>query len=374
MTSPVRAGFAEQRRDALLRELRAQGAVQVTEMSKKLGVSEVTLRRDVNALVDLGIADRVHGGAILRDVPARTAVRTAASGRAASSAGTPRFTIGMVVPSNNYYWPTVFADARTMADELGVRLVVRASSYDIADHQKQIAQLISQGVEALIVAPNTDAPEADRLLHWLDELDIPVVLAERTPVDPREFQRLEWAASDHAAGARLAVSHLVGLGHRRIGLFDLGTPHPTVAQLRRGWSDELLRHGISPRSQIHGSSRMFAKSDRDAFIDDVLRQCEETETTALVILPDPYAVFFAQRALERGVRIPEDLSIVAYDDEASDTADPPLTAIRPPKQHVGRLAVELAVAQLAEGSRRPPHRVSVGAQLVVRASTAAPAT
>jgi len=360
MTLPPRAGFAEQRRDELLRELRAHGAIQVTEMSKRLGVSEVTLRRDVNALVDLGIADRVHGGAILRDVP----------GRAASPrANAPRFTIGMVVPSTNYYWPTVFADARTMAEEMGVRLVVRASTYDIADHQKQIAQLMAQGVQALIVAPATDAPEADRLLHWLDRLEIPVVLAERVPVDPREFGTLEWAASDHAAGARLAVSHLVELGHERIGLFDLGASNPTVPQLRRGWSDELARHGINPRVQLQGDSRAFATEARDAAIDEALDRCAETQTTALVILPDPYAVFFAQRAVERGVRIPEDLAIIAYDDEVAHTADPPLTAIRPPKRHVGRLVVELAVAQLAEGARRPPHRVHVGAQLVVRAST-----
>jgi DNA-binding LacI/PurR family transcriptional regulator len=361
MTLPARSGFAEQRRDELLRELRAHGAIQVTEMSKRLGVSEVTLRRDVNALVDLGIADRVHGGAILRDMPARGA---------SPRANAPRFTVGMVVPSTNYYWPTVFADARTMADEMGVRLVVRASTYDIADHQKQIAQLIAQGVEALIVAPATDAPEADRLLHWLDQLEIPVVLAERVPVDPREFGTLEWAASDHAAGARLAVSHLISLGHTRIGLFDLGASNPTVPQLRRGWSDELARHGINPRVQLLGSSRPFATEDRDAAIDEALRQCVETRTTALVILPDPYAVFFAQRAVEQGVRIPDDLAIVAYDDEVAHAADPPLTAVRPPKRHVGRLAVELAVAQLAEGVRRPPHRVHVGAHLVVRASTA----
>src|SRR5690606_4121056 len=112
------------------------------------------------------------------------------------------------------------------------------------------------------------------------------------------------------------------------------------------------------------------KDGRDAAIDEVLRQCVETATTALVILPDPYAVFFAQRAVDQGVRIPEDLAIVAYDDEVAHTADPPLTAVRPPKRHVGRLVVELAVAQLAEGVRRPPHRVHVGAQLVVRASTA----
>src|SRR5690606_15634783 len=150
-------------------------------------------------LVVLGIADRVHGGAILRVVPARGS---------APRANAPRITIGMVVPSTNYYWPTVFADARTMADEMVVILIVRSSTYDIADHQIQIAQLIAQGVEALIVAPATDAPEADRLLHWLDQLELPVVLAERVPVDPREFHALEWAASDHAAGARLAVSHL----------------------------------------------------------------------------------------------------------------------------------------------------------------------
>jgi len=359
MANPTGGGFAAQRRDELLHELRAHGALQVTEMSRRLGVSEVTLRRDVNALVNTGVAERVHGGAVLRDRPAP----------ARGVGAEPRFTIGMVAPSTNYYWPTIFADARSVAAELGVQLVVRASTYAIDDHQKQIAKLVTLGVDALITAPDTDAPGADRLLRWLDELAIPVVLAERMPMDPGGYTHIEWVASDHTGGARLAVDHLVASGHHRIGLFDLGTSNPTVPQLRRGWSEQLIRHGIAPEDQLTGNSVEFVSDHRDAAIDDVLARCAETGTTALIILPDPYAVLFVQRAQDVGVRIPDDLSIVAYDDEVAHTSDPPLSAVHPPKRYIGRQAVELAVARLAEGIRRPPHRVSVGAQLVVRSSS-----
>ena len=106
-------------------------------------------------------------------------------------------------------------------------------------------------------------------------------------------------------------------------------------------------------------------------IADILRRCADTGTTALVVHSDPDAISMAQYCAERGVSIPDDLAIVSYDDEVADLAEPALTAIRPPKSHVGRLAVELMVSRLLEGSRRPTQRVLVAPELVIRNSSMA---
>ena len=87
-----------------MEELRAHGAITVRDIAAKLGVSELTIRRDVNTLADEGLVSRVHGGATLPS----PLDRSAAVGRPSAHS----YSIGMVVPSLDYYWPQVISGAR----------------------------------------------------------------------------------------------------------------------------------------------------------------------------------------------------------------------------------------------------------------------
>ena len=91
--------------------------------------------------------------------------------------------------------------------------------------------------------------------------------------------------------------------------------------------------------------------------------------TALIVHSDRGRLAVARGCADHGVSIPDDLAIVSYDDEVAHLADPTLTAVRPPKNHVGRLAVELMVSRLLDGERRPAQRVLVAPELVVRQSS-----
>jgi DNA-binding LacI/PurR family transcriptional regulator len=104
-------------------------------------------------------------------------------------------------------------------------------------------------------------------------------------------------------------------------------------------------------------------------IGEILGRCRRTKITALIVHSDPDAMSVAQYCQEHGVSIPDDLAIVSYDDEVAHLAEPALTAVRPPKSHVGRLAVELMVSRLLDGERRPSQRVLVAPELVVRQSS-----
>lgn len=92
----------------------------------------------------------------------------------------------------------------------------------------------------------------------------------------------------------------------------------------------------------------------------------------MVVHSDPDAISLVQFCAEQGIAIPQDLAIVSYDDEIAQLGEPPLTAIRPAKGHLGRMAVELLVSRLIEGSRRPAHRLLVVPELVVRSSSVRP--
>jgi DNA-binding LacI/PurR family transcriptional regulator len=354
--------FAAQRHERLLDELRRAGAVRVRELAGLLGVSELTVRRDISALAARGALTKVHGGATL---PMQAERPEPPRGRSA----TPRFTIGMVVPSLDYYWPPVVTGARTAAAAQGVQIQLRGSSYDPEEDRRQITRLIeSQQVQGLLLAPNVDSERVDGLIEWIGGLPVPTILVERqAPRWTPTTRQLEWVRSDHALGLELAVRHLVEQGHRRLGLL-LSKGSPTSVHLERGWVAACADLGIPDDFVVRESVSLDAPGHR-AIIAGVLDRCRESDTTALVIHSDPDALSVQQYCAEVGIRIPEELAVVAYDDEVANLAQPAMTAVRPPKHQVGRLAVEMMVARLVEGRRRPTQRVLVVPELVIRSSS-----
>ncbi|MDW4573687.1 substrate-binding domain-containing protein [Microbacterium sp. M3] len=359
--------FGLSRREHILDELRRTGAVRVTELARQLGVSELTVRRDIGQLADRGLVTRVHGGATLRSRLDTTV--PGAAGRAPI-----RFRVGMVVPSLSYYWPHVIIGARAAATDLGVQLVLRGASYSVDDQRRQIASLVDAGsLHGLIVAPETLEADGRALLHWLEALPIPVVLAERRAASALALTRLEWVTTDHVFGGSLAADHLASLGHRRVGILT-SAGSPTSWQLRRGWNRAVAELGLECPVDVDATLDAMDGVSREELIGDVLGRCRTTGTTALLIHNDPQAVLLQQYAHDHGWTVPDDLAIVAYDDEVAESAEPAITALRPPKQQVGRLAVETMVARLTEGARRPVQRVLLLPALLPRGSTARPAS
>ncbi|MFI5896336.1 LacI family DNA-binding transcriptional regulator [Actinoplanes sp. NPDC051513] len=331
--------FQVQRHERLLTELHTHGAVRVRELARDLGVSELTIRRDIAALAARNLVNRVHGGATL---PSRS--RPAGRPRAAVTSG---FTIGMVVPSLDFYWPPVIAGARAAAGALGVTLQLRGSSYEPDEDRRQIRRLVEAGeVRGLLLAPSLDD---DAMIDWIGGLPIPSVLVER---QPRRRHRTDWVRSDHGLGLEIAVQHLSEHGHRRIGLL-LSRGSPTSAYLRH---PDLL-------------PPVLLDDPPHRMVREVVAGCRRAGATALIVHSDPHAIAVAQACAEQGWRVPEDMALISYDDEVAHLGEPPLTAVRPPKNHVGRLAVELIVSRLLDGSQRPAQGVLVAPSLVVRQSS-----
>lgn len=342
-----------------MEELRRLGAVRVRDLAPLLGVSELTVRRDLAALADRNLLTKVHGGATLptrlAPLPRRPAVAPT------------RFTIGMVVPSLDYYWPPIVTGARAAAAALGVRIQLRGSSYDPGEDRRQIGRLVDAGqVQGLLLAPQL-ADDAG-LVDWIADLPVPTVLVERqAPRHTSTRRHLEWVRSDHALGIELAVRHLHQHGHRRIGLV-LSRGSPTSEHLAHGWEPICAELGVPADLVVRESVGLDVPGHR-AIIARVVDRCRASGTTALVVHSDPDAMSVAQYCHERGVDVPDELSLVSYDDEVAHLAEPALTAVRPPKSHVGRVAVELMVSRLIEGQRRPAQRVLVTPELMIRGSS-----
>lgn len=180
-----------------------------------------------------------------------------------------------------------------------------------------------------------------------------------------------------ANGMEQAVEHLFALGHRKIGYLYLeqervnprGLPHGSVRARRDAYLDALERRGLSP---VAGWDRF------EVHFEDYVRQfIVGTGATAIVVYDDVMSLYTIQAAHKFGIRVPEDLSIVTFNDElAARVATPPLTTIALPAAEAGAKAAELLLERLElEEEERPPSRnVVLDQKLVIRASTAPPNT
>lgn len=374
---PTRVGpppLAAERRAEVLAVVSRQGAARVTELARELGVTPVTVRRDVAELARAGLLRRVHGGVTVLDresLPVRVdepAPGTASALMPEQPAESGR--LGVLVPSLDYYWPSVVRGAEQYAGGRGRRVVLRRSSYESPDERGDVRRLVEAGCEGLLLAPNLVPGPGDLMREWLAAAPVPVVLMERSFETGAEHRPAESVITDHAGGAAMGVHHLASLGHTRIGVaLSDGSPH--WDEIRRGWHRAMGALGLSAEESVEARVPNYRAAPFIAEVDSVLDSVLRSRTTGLLLHSDREAIGFAQRAEERGVRIPGDLSLVSYDDELAPLATPALTAVRPPRGDVGRTATALLLRRLAEPDA-PTHRVLVTPTLHVRASTAPP--
>lgn len=362
--------LAVERHDRILAALRANGAMRLSDLAVSLGVTQVTVRRDVTQLADKGLLERVHGGVTLPRRATRPADGEPPLARSPFGDMAARTLIGMVTPSVDYYWPEVIQGAQLATVAAAGRLALRGSSYDPAEDRRQVARLRERGVRALLIAPSVEGKAGHDLLRWLDSLRIPVVLMERVPPPELPVLALDAVVTAHSLGAGLAVRHLVTLGHQRVGLVTGDSSHTPM--VRRGWAEAAASLGLPPAPDVNVPT--YGSPGWTGEYDALLRRCLDSGVHALLVYADREAIGVMERAHELGLAVPGDLAVVSYDDSVAAAADPPLTAVRPSRHRLGEVAVELALARAADGPDRPVHRVELWPVLMVRESCGASVT
>ncbi|HEY0187268.1 MAG TPA: substrate-binding domain-containing protein [Cellulomonas sp.] len=365
-TDPVAARRAE-----VLAAVTDRGAIRVTELAAELGVSAVTVRRAVSELAGSGQVRRVHGGAEAVEPVSPLGTGTdERPPRAADLEPLGGRTVGVLIPSLDYYWPGVVRGMQEALASHGMRMLLRGSRYDAPDELDDVARLLDSGVDGLLMAPTVQGAGGAAMRDWLATGAAPVVLVERTAAVGREHVEVESVLTDHSAGAATAVYHLASQGHVRIGIVCTEISLH-AGELRHGWAGACADLGLPttgvPDLDLPERRGPGFVAAVEAAIDTAL----STGTTALLVHSDPEAIQVAQSAIERGLRIPDDLAVVAYDDEVAAFGTPPLTAVRPPRGALGHAAVELLAARLADPAR-PVHRVTVTPTLNIRRSSVGP--
>jgi LacI family transcriptional regulator len=185
-----------------------------------------------------------------------------------------------------------------------------------------------------------------------------------------EGPRVEVVMSDNEAGARAAVEHLVGLGHRRIATITGMLDSRPGADRLRGYRTAVQAAGLAYRDEYVAYGDFYAESGREAAT-RLLALAEPP--TAIFAAADMMAIGAVLAAAELGLSVPKDVSIVGFDDiQLAPHLNPPLTTLRQDKLGLGAAAGEALIARIAGDSDRSPLR-TLPVELVVRGSTGPPA-
>ncbi|MFH9611331.1 substrate-binding domain-containing protein [Streptomyces sp. NPDC017448] len=341
---------ADERRARILAEVQRLGSVRLVSLAQRLGIPAVTVRRDVAALADAGAVRRTHGS-----------VSVATGGDHRPPDGP---LLGLLVPAAAQYFGDVIAGAREAAGARGAHLVLGISSYEASADRDQVEQLLRSGVDGLLLAPNWTPSDRPDTHAWVGELDPPTVLVERRPALDSPAAELDSVSSDHRHGVLTALRHLSSLERRRVALVarcDTWTAH----RVREGYLDGCELLGLTAEPVIDS---VGPQADPETVADQIVR-ARDRGIDAVLIHNDQDAIQLLPILRNRGLRVPEDLSVISYDDVFAALGAPPLTAVAPPKKGVGAEAVDLLLRRMADRVSPPPVRhVQLLPTLTVRAS------
>ncbi|WP_436498779.1 substrate-binding domain-containing protein [Actinokineospora sp. HUAS TT18] len=341
---------ADQRRQAILGLVRELGTVRVIDLAARLALPAVTIRRDVAVLAERGLLQRSHG---------------AVSALAEDRVQRRERVVGVLVPTVDGYFDEVIEGANEVAAKVGVRLVLSVAAYDRADDQAQVAQLLESGVEGLLLTPNFLPGSLDSTA-WVRDLPVPVVLVERHPAADSVLAELDSVASDHDHGVLVALRHFAALGHESVAL----------AARSDSWTAHAVRAAYAAGMPLAGLAEcpVIDVPDRGTDLSGVaaaIAGCAGDGVRAVLVHNDRAAIALPPLLRAHGLRVPDDLALISYDDVFAALAAPPLTAVAPPKRAVGVAAMELMVRRLSRGVESPVHHIGLLPWLRIRTSCGA---
>ena len=276
--------------------------------------------------------------------------------------------IGLLIKEiDNPYYAEVALGARAHAAEKGYTLLVASSEGEYDAERRAVELLQAKDVDGLIVTPVLDGDADLSHLFELKRRNFPFVLLEEIRGVPASLVDV-----DNTEASRAAVAHLIAHGHTRIAHFA-GPRYSTHSQQRID--------GV--HQACSGSRLIFTERDivtTGAHLKDGYRagleffrsRDADSRPTAVTCYNDLVAIGVCRALAELGLRVPDDVSVVGFDDvPLLEYLSVPLTSVRLPKFSMGEIASQMLVRQIESKALVPPQKVYLESELVVRQSTRA---
>ncbi|MEY9844499.1 DNA-binding LacI/PurR family transcriptional regulator [Streptacidiphilus sp. BW17] len=339
----------------------------LAEVARKVGVSEATVSRVLNGKP--GVSDATRRSVL-------TALDVLGYERPTQLRGVRARLVGLVVPElQNPIFPALAEVVGGALVQLGFTPVLCTRTAGGLTEAEYVTMLLDQQVSGVVFSGGLSAEEYQQLLGR----GVPVVLlnaavdyAALPPAlirDPVSGSRLGFpqVSTDDSAAVEQAFNHLWALGHRRISLLVGPADHMPSRRKAESFARLCHRTGTDHRGRI--GHALFSFEGGQAAAADLLAD----GATAVICGSDILALGAVRAARRRGLEVPQDVSVIGYDDSPfMNYTDPPLTTLRQPIDAMARAAVTLLVNQIGGGAPTPKELLHEP-ELVVRGSTAPPA-
>lgn len=269
------------------------------------------------------------------------------------------YSIGLVVPDiTNPFFTNIARGVEDVANAHNYSLILGNTDEDPEKEKKYLQLLESKQADGLIIAVTARSHE---YLQLLPLQHLALVSIDRSLFD----LGIDTVMVDNKAGARAAVEHFIALGHRRIGLVTgLRGIAPTEERLQ-GYSEALEQHGIAIDPALIAIS--YARVDGGESGALQLLSLED-RPTALFIMDGTMAIGALQTIAKLGLRCPEDIALVCFDDFTwASVMRPRLTVVDQPTYEIGQQSAQLLFERL-QNREIAPREVRLQTQLIVRES------
>ena len=255
-------------------------------------------------------------------------------------------TIGLLIPNiENSFFAGVAGVVIRESRNYNYKVVVVDTQEDERNEQDGLSALLARRVDGIVAAPCGSNSE---LFASVQEGGMPLVLIDRYLPDAG---MLSYVTTDNYRGAVMATEYLLENGHRRIACV-------------RGFGDTLRAHGLGDRIVVTGEDF----SVQNGYLETKLALAREERPTAIFALSNLILLGVVKAVHESGLRIPDDISVVSFDDNMLfNYLDPAITCIGQPTDEIGTLAVKLLIRAVREPGAAPSH-LHLPPSLIIRRS------
>ena len=334
--------------------------VTIKDVASLAGVSPMTVSRVINHSnrVSPETQRRVEKAiAELGYIPSRLA-----RGLSARRTGT----LAVIVPDvANPFFTMVVRAAEEVARRSAYRVILCDTRADLAVERDVIEELIAHRVEGIAIAPVSDRSKPH--LARLARFGVPFVLIDRTVAGIE----CDAVLGDSIGGAQRLVEHLIGLGHRRIGLIVETDEVSTARERRQGYESALKAAGLP----LDPSIVEVAPPDPDGGFAGMRQLLSaEQRPSAVFAVNNLVALGAIEAVREAGLEVPDDVALVCFDDiELASRLYPFLTALEQPAETFGTLGTQLLLDRIGGRGPARDHVIVLPGQLTVRRSCGAQA-
>lgn len=330
-------------------------AVTIREVGALAGVSQATAARALGGYghVSASVRTRVERAARELGYVPNSVARALASGSTHA--------VGLVIGDiENPFFAAAARGFGDVLEERGMTVLLANSDENLDRERTAVEALRARQVDAMVVVPSSTSA----LPHLrAAAADLPLVLLDRSI----RGLGVDSVTVDNLGGARSAVEHLLGHGHRRIGLVSDAPEISSSAERIEGYRAALTDAGVEVDEHlisIGGPTRTDGYAAARRLLDAPERP------TALFTANNLMTVGAMLALHDLGLTVPRDISIVAFDDlEWTTLVDPPLTVVSQPATQLGEQAARRVLARLDGGGGRP-RRIRLDTTLIVRSSCA----